>query len=319
MAGFHVTPFDSADADLWNATVEAGNGGTLFHRLDFLAYHGERFADCECPLGIYKGNELYGVLPLAIVEENGLRCALSPFGASYGGPVFARPQSHADSQEIVTAYVSWLKDRDIVKAEFVLPVAACYNEYCETFRLNLMDHGFALTKRRISCLVNLQRPVPLDAQFKAQVRNKIRKATKASVRIEKRGDVEDFLLVLEKTFEKHGVPPTHSKDEFRWLCEDLSQRVYVDVAYVGKQPVAGIGYFVINDLVNSSFYLCQDPSKQETAALSLLVSEALRTSQAESFSWFDFGATGRANIFTFKEGFGSIGMFRDTFTCDLSG
>ena len=130
-------------------------------------------------------------------------------------------------------------------------------------------------------------------------------------------NVQDFWRVVDKTFEKLNVQPTHTNEEFQWLCNHLPRRVHVDVAYVADRPVAGIGYFVINQRVNSSFYLCQDPEFQATQALSALLYRALIGSQEAGFGWFNLGTSSagmraRENLFRFKESFGAIGLFRET-------
>jgi lipid II:glycine glycyltransferase (peptidoglycan interpeptide bridge formation enzyme) len=125
-------------------------------------------------------------------------------------------------------------------------------------------------------------------------------------------------MVMEKTFNRLGKGPTHTLFEFEWLCAQFPERIYVDVAYLDNRPVAGIGFFAINRRVNSSFYLCLDQEFRETQAETLLIYEALIRSQEEGFKWFDFGTSsvnqeGRGNIFQFKESFGAIGLFRETY------
>ena len=56
---------------LWNKMVEESNGGTLFHKLDFLAYHGDRFSKNEHHLVFYNNETPYGIMPLAIFDEDG--------------------------------------------------------------------------------------------------------------------------------------------------------------------------------------------------------------------------------------------------------
>lgn len=90
------------------------------------------------------------------------------------------------------------------------------------------------------------------------------------------------------------------------------------MAYLNGRPIAGIGVFVINRRVSSSFYLCTDPEFQNVQALSGLVCGAIQRAQDNGFKWFDLGTSsdemqGRENIFSFKEGFGAIGLFRDTY------
>lgn len=316
---FKVCSFSSDVTLKWDPLVEQSNGGTLFHRHDFLAYHGDRFQKNEHHLVIYKGQTLCGVMPMAIFEEEGRRVAKSPYGGSYGGPVFPFTLNYANSHEIISDLLNLLSQLNVTEFRMTMPIAPCFRCYSETFYLVLLERGFKCVNQDISSVVYLGNDKPILENLTSRVRNMVRKARKENVEINRQASILEFWQVLEKTFEKHGNKPTHTLTEFEWLHEHFPERVYVDVAYFKGKAVAGIGYFVINDRVNSSFYLCQDPEKQHTQALSLLIYDALEKAQQNGFSWFDFGTSsvnmhGRANVFLFKEGFGSIGVFRNTYT-----
>jgi hypothetical protein len=315
---YKVEPLTSEQIDDWNEFVAASNEGTLFHRLDFLEYHGNRFRGQEHHLVIYKGSEFYSIIPMAIFEENDQRIAKSPYGGSYGGPVFNKNQSYHESHEILDALLSYLDIIQVTDFIMTLPLQACYRQYSETFRFVLIEKGFQCTNRDISSLVFLDTDCPVSEVITSRARNMVRKARSAGIEIVHGGSVKDFWSIMEKTFSKHGTSPTHSLEEFTWLQTHLPEHVYVDVAYMDGKPVAGIGYFVVNDQVNSSFYLCQDPLEQKAQGLSLLICEALDKSQNRGFRWFDFGTSssnmrGSPNIFRFKESFGAIGIFRETY------
>lgn len=124
--------------------------------------------------------------------------------------------------------------------------------------------------------------------------------------------------MVDDTFERHASTPTHSLAQFRRLATDLPDRVYCDVAYHDGRPVAGIGHFVINRRVNSSFYLCQRSDSRELNGLTLCVLHALARAREEGYQWFDFGTSTaamqpRQTIFRFKEQFSRVGQFRETF------
>lgn len=318
MAEFTIIPYNPSHFNEWNAFVEASNEGTLFHRLDFLAYHRERFLQKEHHMLFYKGQQLFGVMPMALIPENGNITARSPYGASYGGPVFERSLDYAESKIVVASLIDYLSHLKVASCKLVLPITCCYSRYSDTFRLALLEYGFRCTNRDISSVVHLKTDRHISEYMNSRARNMARKAQKSGVSIIQHASIEHFWLVVQKTFENHGVNPTHSLDEFQWLCTNLPEQVYVDVAYIGDQPAAGIGYFVINKRVISSFYLCRDAEFQDTQAQSLLIYDALVRLQNSSFTWFDFGTSsvnmqGRENIFRFKESFGAIGLFRDTY------
>jgi predicted N-acyltransferase len=136
--------------------------------------------------------------------------------------------------------------------------------------------------------------------------------------VERDSALEDFAAVMTATFQRHGTQPTHTLAELRWLARALPDRVYVDVAYHEGRPVAGVAYFAVNRLVNSSFYLCQRPDRGQLNGLTLCIVRGLERARRDGHRWFDFGTSTvdmrpRENVFRFKEQFGSVGQFRETF------
>lgn len=75
--GIVVRRFEATSWEAWTHFVEHANEGTIFHRLDFLQYHGERFSQHEHHLAWYKGQTLFGIIPMAIFEEEYGRAARS--------------------------------------------------------------------------------------------------------------------------------------------------------------------------------------------------------------------------------------------------
>ena len=310
--------YQPSEEQAWNQFVGTANEGTLFHRLDFLSYHGKKFAGQESHLVWCKGQTLFGVMPMAIFEENGRRSARSPYGASYGGPVFQSPPEYAEGTEIVYSLLERLAALNVSVCTLTLPLSCYCAKYSETLRLVLIENGFACVNRDISNAVGLPIGAPIDEIITGRARNTVRKAEKLGIRTAHRASVADFQVLLDKTYDRLGIKPTHTVGEFAWLCEHLPEDIYVDVAYKDDLPIAGIGFFTINKRVNSSFYLCRDPEYKESEALSLLIRDALRRSQSRGFAWFDFGTSSAGmralrNLFMFKESFGAVGLFRETY------
>ena len=158
----------------------------------------------------------------------------------------------------------------------------------------------------------------VESAVASRARNSARKAERDGVTVESNAGLDDFWSVMEATFDRHGTPPTHTQDEFRRLTEVLPDRVHVDVAYHEGEPVAGIGFFVVNRLVNSSFYFCQRPDRQKLNGLTLCVLRGLERAQRDGYRSFDFGTSTigmqpRQTVSRFKEQFTTVGQFRETF------
>lgn len=300
----------------WNAFIEKSNNGTIFHRLDFLAYHGERFAGKTNHLIWLKGDRIYAVLPLAVFHENGYRKALSPYGGSYGGIATREALSYSRAGEIVRLLVDYLTRNNIDEIRLTFPIRSIYRQYSETLLFTLLESGFTNENADISNVLNYHGEP--DKQIKASVRNQYKKAIKSGVTHQLNAPLDHFRPPFVKTFEKHHKQPTHSNDELKWLHARFPEKIYFDVAYYKDTPISGICHFILNDHTDSAFYLCHDPEFQSFQSLTCLLVESLRDSFNKGYRCFDFGTSsvnmeGRGNLFHFKENFGAVGQFRNTY------
>jgi hypothetical protein len=303
---------------VWDAFVDGANGGNFFHKISFLEYHKGKFVDKEHHLAFFKGEELFGVMPMAIFEEEGRRVLRSPYGASYGGPLFKKRLTYSESSAIADLLLEMFDSMVIDRAVLTFPIPPLYRVYSEVFLLSLYEHGFECINRDISCVVPLNLPAEnmIDVLDRS-ARNHVRKARKSSISIVHHAGADLFGTVLEKTFEKHQARPTHTIEELHWLMERFPQEISCDVAFYNDIPVAGICFFAVNKRVNSSFYLASDPQYRQLQALSLLIAEGLQESARQGYGYFDFGTSsvnmeGRPSSFEFKESFGATGFFRNT-------
>jgi len=315
---FRIVEEKCSDIKVWDDFVDHAVNGTIFHLMSFLSYHGNRFQDRERHLAIFDDNSRFAQVSLSIDDFNGERIARSPYGASYGGFVFNKVPSYRDGGDLLNVFIDYLLSQDLSRFVITSPLACCSEYSMDTFYFNLLEKGFRSVNRDISSVFPLKTGSSIDSMVSTRARRMERKAINAGIAIGKRADIKNFWKVMDSTFEKHGTSPTHTLEEFRLLTELLPERVYVDVAYKDEVPIAGIGYLVINNRVNSSFYLCQDPDYQKYQGLSYLIMEALRNCQDNGFCYFDFGTSSfnmiaRENIFSFKENFTKSGMFRETF------
>jgi Acetyltransferase (GNAT) domain len=319
MSAIRVADAEGSRLARWDEHVERSVNGTLFHLRRFLAYHRDRFARSERLLVILDGDSLLAQIPVAILDEDGGRHLRSPYGGSYGGFAFQRYPTFTQARHIVETFLEWCGSEGVARVTVTPPIAACAPLPLDVAQFALLDAGFRSVNRDVSSVVHIDPARPLADAVTSRARNSARKAHANGVEIEQRGSVGDFWSVMEATYERHGTSPTHSSDEFLWLARTVPDRVYADVAYHDGQPVAGVGYFVINQLVNSSFYLCQRPEQRALNGLTLCVLNGLERARLDGYRWFDFGTSTaamqpRENVFRFKEQFGAVGQFRETFS-----
>ncbi|SHJ49351.1 Acetyltransferase (GNAT) domain-containing protein [Hathewaya proteolytica DSM 3090] len=302
----------------WDEFIQKSTNGTIFHTRKFLSYHGDRFSSGEQFLIILKNNTLIGQIAIFVNEINGKKVAVSPYGASYGGVVLQRQPSYSEGRAIISALIEYLKQNMI--SEFIItpPINCCSNVSLDTFYFNMLEQGFKIVNQDISSVVKFD-DEPIIDRITSKARQFSRKAINNNIKVaNESSDLDGYWVVMDKTFKKLGIKPTHTKEQLKNIMTLFPKRVFIDIAYKEDIPIAGITYFVINERVSSSFYLCQDPRYQKYQALTLLVTNALQKFERKGYKYFDFGTSSanmiaRENIFSFKEQFSKSGYFRTTF------
>ena len=311
-----IDRFKEDDYTIWKKFLGKAYGRTIFHNPDFLSYHKKKFN--EHHIGIYKGDQLLGIMPMAIITEGSRQIARSPYGASYGGVIFPSVMSYSNSKAILKSLIEYLEALCINEVIITPAIEICYAIYSDTFLFAMMEEKFTVINSDVTSIVCLSEVDIESKTFSSRARNMQKKARKEGVTVIENAEVDMFWEVMDKTFKRHGKSPTHSKEEFKYLNSICPEDIYCDIAVLGKKPVAGIGYFTLNEYVCMSFYLCNDIDYKESQALSLLVYESIIKAQRMGFKYFDFGTSSvnmiaRENIFLFKESFGAVGRFRKTF------
>ena len=304
----------------WKNFLKVANGGTIFHDPDFLSYHWEKFD--EHHLGFYKGESLYGFIPMALVEENGRKIAKSPYGASYGGFIWRKVLSYEESKEAINIFLEYIHKLGVSEV-LITPSLGIYHldGYSETFNFCLLEAGFKLINSDITSVVSLNECDRNNKIYKTKVndlRREAKKALKFGVHVKHKADIDDFWEVLEKSFDKHKTKPTHTKAEFSYLNKIFPERIYCNVAYYKDIPISGIALFELNRKTLMSFYICSDEDYRDTQALSLLLYETFMFAEKMKYDYFDFGTSSagmkaRPNVFKYKEVRGAVGVFKNTY------
>lgn len=306
------------DYKLWQNGLKNFDGATIFHEPDFLGYHGEKFN--EHHLGIFKGETLFGIMPMAIFIENNEVIAKSPYGASYGGAILMKTLSYKESSEIIVEIINYLKDQNINELIITPPLDILYMEYSDTFIFALLEQGAKCIKSDITSVVKVQK----NNLEKFSTRNKrILKKISDDCLIDTDAPLEDFWMLIEKTFKKHGTKPTHTFSELSDLKYNKNLNIKFPIIYFKNKPIAGIGEFRINNQLKMSFYICQDDEYKDLNYQTLLINNLLDNSFLEGTQYYDFGTSSvnmvaRANIFEFKEGFAAVGKFRHTYKLEIN-
>lgn len=311
----------SADRqDEWNAFVRAANNGTLFHRLDFLSYHGDRFAANAHHLRFEKKGNLVGVLPLGLFDEDGGPAAKSPFGASFGGLVTKDDCSLPDMEHMVGGLREHLRAKDVRKLRVVLP-PACYSNVPEDyFDFCLLKEGARAAASDLTSYIRTAAQ-PVDG-FQARARRDTQKALEAGLDFDVSDDVDGFYDILMENMRKFDGTPTHTKEEVCWLIEKLGEDIKIyQVSYDGRTVAAAL-IFEANPRAWLVFYWAQRQDATQLHAKNFLVVRLSQEAYERDVSFIDFGPQTLnmepfAGVTMFKESLGGHGLLRRAYEWEL--
>jgi lipid II:glycine glycyltransferase (peptidoglycan interpeptide bridge formation enzyme) len=310
---------DPKDYAKWTNLLFKANGITIFHHPDFLSYHNDKFN--EHHLGVFKGEELFGIMPLAIFNDNGIKIVKSPYGASYGGFIFQSILSYSESKEIIAIFLDYLKVLNVDQV-IIVPSLPIYhnNGYSDTFSFSLLENGFKINNSDITDIVTLDNK--LETRFNSRVKRNYKKSNKYNLEIKYNAPIDDFWMLMDKTFTRHDSNPTHKKEEFIILMNIMKDKIYPSVVYFEDRPIAAIGEFILNHNIAMSFYICGDDEYRYMEAQTYLIVNILNKHFTNGVKFYDFGTcslnmVGNPGIFSFKEGFGANGIFRNTYGLDI--
>ncbi|MGE5497094.1 MAG: GNAT family N-acetyltransferase [Syntrophothermus sp.] len=318
-------PFKSSNVSQheWDEFIEKSDNGTIFHTRRFLSYHpADRFKDAS--LVIKRKNNLFAVLPAALIEREGKKILSSHGGASYGSFAYTSDLNFQDAHDLIDCLLDHAKKLKADRVQLTPPPIIYQSKLSNYIDFALVRNGFQYLKREVSSVVQLD--VPKDEllyTYRPEARTALKKAQKEGVKIVECERFEEYYEILKKNLKmRHGVTPTHTLDELLRLKYMFPDKIRLWGAFLEDKLIAGVCNFSANSKVVLAFYISHDEEYQEYRAVNLLFYEIMRRYQDEGYKYLDFG------IFTvnmepnwglgrFKENFGSRGIFRDYFYKDL--
>ncbi len=306
--------------ETWDRFVEDANGGTIFHRQDFLAYHGARFADSEHHLMWLEGGTVRAVMPMALVDRDGVLIARSPYGASYGGIIAGAEFDLESTEAAVGLLVEYLRDHKAERLEVTFPPGIYYNRATDYFPFFLLKRGGQVVNSDLTAFIPLSECT--STGYTRACRKAMRKGVSDGIAVRQSDDVDAFYEILLKNRGKFGATPTHSRSEVAWLLAHHPDRVALFLAYLEDEPVAGTLVFKCNDRVLLDFYWAHLEEFQSHRPVNVLVHEVAEWGRGHGLRYFDFGTQTSQMVpnyggSRFKESFGSTGVFRHTLGLDV--
>ncbi len=260
-------------------------------------------------------------MPLGIFKEGGLLVARSPFGASYGGIVVKDGLSLQVAQDIVLSLIKYLRGLKIDKFIFVLPPLINFVKPHNYLDFCFIKEGAKCIDTDLTSYIEIIED-PLK-YFKYSAVKAVRKAIANKIRFEENNDIDNFYDILRKNRSKFNAAPTHSFEDIKWLLKNMSDHIKLFMCYKENIAIAGSLIFRLNKRVILDFYWAHLDEYQQYRPISLLVYEITKWAYTNHYKYFDFGTQTfnmipREGNTRFKETFGAVGIFRNTYQFDIS-
>src|SRR6185437_7987918 len=322
-----VSPIGSDDHAAWAAFLAASENGTLFHDLDFLAYHPpgrHRFEH----LIVRRGDAIVALLPGGLTGPADRPIFTSPLGASVGGPAVAPDLGAGEALELVEALQVYAQARRWAGLEFTLAPSVYQRPASDLLPFALFCGGFELRHRWLCYMLPLA-PDGSDryrSLFRERVATFVRAGKRRGIAVAEGGaeQLGGFLAVFRDTYARHGTAPTHTPEEIAELLRCLPQRIRLYVATLGDVPVAGSLVMLLNARVAYSFYICMSTAHAQERGNSIVFATLLDRLAEQGYSWLDLGPGSsdrnyNPGVAFFKESLGAVGQCRDRWCWSVPG
>lgn len=310
-----VRLYDASQKYAWDAFIDSSKNGTFLLKRDYMDYHSDRFADMS--LMVYRKDKLFALLP---GNHNGDRF-WSHQGLTYGGLVTNSKMDASECIEVIRAINEFLKAHGI-KCVTYKPTPYIYHKIPaqEDLYALYVTVEPRLASRCISSTIYESSRI----KFIESRKSGIRKAKKASIRIEESDEIEKFWNILNDNLQaNHATKPVHTSDELILLKNRFPQNIKLYVARNADGEIIGGTLIYITDLVVHTQYISATDEGKYAGALDLLF-DYLINERFTNYPYFDFGHStenggkylNEALIFQ-KEGFGGRGVCYDIYEYDL--
>ncbi len=314
-----------SDIPSWEEFIRNSNNGTIFHSLNFLAYHpSEKFNFHH--LAFYKNQKMIACLPAAIDADNNFK---SPIGASYGSLV-TNNCTFSEYEEIVDSLIKYAKVK-LYKSITLTPPPIIYLKHQNQLEQFILEYkNFTVLYHLITNAVDLHSidsDVPLNS-LTSMHKRAVKKSINEGVTTEFTDDLISFYKLLLKNKRKFNATPTHSLKEIKFLYKHFPDKIKLLSAKSKEgEIIASILLFCTNNQTVLAFYICHDYEYQHLRAVNRLLYESIIWAIKNNYRWFDLGVSmdtksknvmePSRSLISFKEGIGTRGFLRTTYFLKL--
>jgi len=318
LANYDVVPFTDQYSVAWDDFVENRSiNGTFLHSRKFYNHHPQNRLDDNSFL-FYKKKKLVAVIGCTLQGEGSL--LISHPRSTYGGFIVSNLFGVEDSLAIVQLFLEEAKKMAVKEIIIKMPFRIFYKKPCDEFDYALWYFGFNVLYRELEIAIPLDQKLNLEANYTEGTRSGVHKALK-NLTVEESNDYRSFWDLLEKTLqERHNKIPTHNYSQICDLLQNVGdQKIKLFVTKKGKQMIAGLVLFVLNDICMHAQYIAYDFTFQNERPLNILLHHVSKWGQDKGYQYFNLGRPTEDNgnivnfnLFKFKESYGGRGVLRET-------
>lgn len=308
-----IHKYNSADADIWDAFIDASKNGTFMMKRGYVDYHSDRFKDHS--LLFYNDENLVALLP-ASIHDTELR---SHGGLTYGGLIMSKSVTVQMAITIFEELQSYLKENHIKKLLYKR-VPSIYSQYPSDEDLYALYRERAnLIRRDISSTIYL----PEKIKFSTRRRRGTKQALKHGIVVKKTDAYDSFISLLSDILGKyHNTKPVHTADELKLLANRFPENIHLYAAYLEGKMMAGVVVYETNHVAHAQYIANSDEGRQYGALDAVM--DYLINTEYTGKKYFDFGISTENNglylnegLVTQKQEFGARGIVYDFYELNI--
>lgn len=303
-----IEEYTSKNKIEWDKFISTSkNSHFMFYR-DYMEYHADRFADAS--LMFYDKNKLVAVLVASVCDD----IVYCHQGLTFGGFVMSKTIRTEQVLECFELFYNYYKENGYKKIIYKA-IPYIYHRYpADEDLFAISRYNFNLIRCDISSAIDLRSRIPYTESRKSV----LRKFHRNNVQIIESQEIHQFINLLTKVVDKHGVKPVHSGNEMQYLMECFPNNIKLIVAYIGDKMVAGTLLFLSEPVIHTQ-YMANSLLGQEAGALDGVIDYVIKKyGQDSNYHYLNFGIStynGGVNlnsglIFQ-KEGFGARGVVQN--------
>ena len=305
-----LVQYSAAQQDDWDQFVFNSKNGIFFFQRKFMDYHQDRFEDHSL---IFQNDtdKWLAVLPACHIDD----FLVSHGGLTFGGILSDRSMTTPRMLEIFDAFQKYAKSEGFKGVRYKAIPHMYHCHPAEEDLYALIQNKYALQKREVTSVVDMQNRIPLSKGRKSS----ISKAKKKGIEVRETDQFPEFMKIeAQILLDKYKTKPTHSTDEICLLANLFPKNIRLFAAFHDGLMCAGTIIFE-HERVAHAQYMATTPIGRECGALDLIISRLLNDTYKD-IPFFDFGIStedsGRflnEGLIAQKEMFGARAMVHDTY------